>query len=167
MSHVGSHGHWRLQFQATVTSHGASRDALKIAKGLWKWSRSPNDHSTPMDSRKQKPKQKAVRAQITHARTHACIISWIRSAEKPNWFCADSTRGTPHFFFVRVTQQGHLSGSPRGGSSLRWPCRATHPTPSIVIAVKVFAEGSAFIVKKRPFGEFFAFEGHHKPDPGA
>ena len=40
----------------------------------------------------------AVRAQIMHTRTHACILFWIRSAEKPNWFCADSMRGTPDFF---------------------------------------------------------------------
>ena len=48
----------------------------------------------------------------------------------------------------RVGQQGHLSGSPCGGPLLRLPCRATHPTPSIAIAVKVFAERSAYIVKK-------------------
>ena len=37
----------------------------------------------------------------------------------------------------RVGQQDHLSGSPRGESSLRWPCRASRPTPSIVIAVEI------------------------------
>ena len=36
----------------------------------------------------------------------------------------------------RVGQQDHLSGSPRGGSSLRWPCRATRPAPSIAMKVK-------------------------------
>ena len=137
MSHVGSHRHWRLQFQATVTSHGASRDSQKIAKGLWKWSRSRNDHSTPMDSRKQRLKQKAMRAQITHTRTrmHAQFPGFGRLKSRIG--SAPIRREARHIFFVRVTQQGHLSGSPRGGSSLRWPCRATHPTPSIVIAVKV------------------------------
>ena len=83
-----------------------------------------NGHGVPMtprppwiaESKSQNRKAGVLRSR-THARTHAQFPGFggLRSPV----FLQPRRREARRIFFVRVTQQGHLSGSPHGGSSLR------------------------------------------------
>ena len=101
-------------------------------------SRSRNGHSNPMNDRYLRPKKKGWRAHIqhtrTHARTHAQLPEFGRLKSRIG--SERIRRETRQIFSLWVNEQGHLSGSPHGESSLRWPCRATRPTPSIAIVWK-------------------------------
>jgi hypothetical protein len=94
-----------------------------------------------MDGRQQRPKKKALRAQFTHARTHARRIPGIRSAEKPNW----SSR--------RVTSSHVESRRVRKGFTLyvtdhRIALRLRKGVKSLRKGVKVLRRASVKVLRK-------------------